>query len=501
MKPILLTILDGVGMRKDMHGNAFAKANTPCFDYLWSHYPHALLEASGSKVGLPDGQMGNSEVGHMNIGSGRIVYQPLQFINQQIEDGTFFQNETLLHLIEYAKQNGKKLHIMGLLSDGGIHSHMKQLMAFIDLCQRQKMDHVFYHVFTDGRDTLPRSAMSFLDQLNQKIRDTGIGKIATISGRYYAMDRDNRWDRILKAYEVIVLGKGEKFASYQDAIAYNYEHDISDEFIVPAMIDESGMVEEGDAIFCFNYRPDRLRELFSVLSNPAITSLDRTFLPNLQLVTMMPVSAEVLGKHAFDLPKVNQTLGEFLSEQKIPQLRIAETEKYAHVTYFFDGGRELELNHCNRILIPSPKVTTYDLSPNMSALEITETLLKEMDKDIYQVIVLNFANGDMLGHTGNIHAAISSLETMDQCLQKLYDKILAKSGTMIVTADHGNCELMLDSANHVITSHTTSLVPFIVTRDFVQLKDGKLGDIAPTIIELLGLQKPLEMTGTSLIQK
>ena len=501
MKPVLLCILDGVGMRKKKYGNAFLQANTPNFDSLWKKYPHSYLQASGSFVGLPDGQMGNSEVGHLNIGAGRVVYQPLQLITEKIKDKSFFENEKLLDVIARVRKNHSRLQIFGLLSDGGIHSHIDHLMAIIDLCQKEGMEDVYFHIFTDGRDTLTNVALTYLDQLQKKIEETGIGKIATISGRYYAMDRDNRYDRIEKAYDAIVKGEGETFSSYQEVISHNYENGITDEFIVPAVLDKKGCVKKGDGLLVFNYRPDRLRELFSALTNPKFNGFKRRRVSDLKLVTMMSVSDEVIYEPAFALEQMDNTLGEYVSNQGLKQLRIAETEKYAHVTYFFDGGEEKELKGCDRILIPSPKVTTYDLAPTMSANEITDTLLSKLDEDLYDLIILNFANGDMLGHTGNMEATIQGIETVDTCLGKLYQKIQEKNGILVVTADHGNCEIMLDKDHNKVTTHTTSLVPFIVTKKDISLKDGRLADIAPTVLALLSLNIPNEMTGNNLIQK
>lgn len=493
MKPILLCILDGVGLREEIHGNAFKQANTPNFDYLWNKYPHATLEASGEYVGLPKGQMGNSEVGHLNIGAGRVVYQPLQFITEKIKDKTFFENKELLSVINHVKKNNSRLHIFGLLSDGGIHSHIDHLLALIDLCQKENMKDVYFHIFTDGRDTLTNVALNYLNKLEKKIKETKIGSIATISGRYYAMDRDNRYDRIKLAYDAIVNGKGEEFGSYEEVIKHNYDNEITDEFIHPAVLDKSGVVKENDGLLVFNYRPDRLRELFSALTNPNFKGFDRPLVNNLKLVTMMGVSDEVICTHAFELEKLNNTFGEYISKLGLSQLRIAETEKYAHVTYFFDGGVEKNLPNCERILIPSPHVTTYDLAPDMSAKEITESLLKELDKDKYDYIILNFANGDMLGHTGNIEATIKSVETMDTCLGKIYNKILEKNGVMVIIADHGNCEIMLDENNNKVTSHTTSLVPLIVTKENAELKDGSLKDVAPLLLSLNNIEIPKEM--------
>ncbi len=501
MKPVVLCILDGVGMRKEEHGNAFKVAKTPNFNALWNRYPHSLLEASGRLVGLPVGQMGNSEVGHMNIGAGRIVYQPLELISKHIEEKTILHNEVLLEVMNHVKENHSSLHVFGLLSDGGIHSHISHLMGLLDMIKQNGITNLFIHIFTDGRDTLPNVATTYMESLEQKLKELGIGKIATISGRYYAMDRDNRWDRVKKAYDIIVNGVGEKYENAVEIIHANYKKDIFDEFIVPAIINEEGTVKENDGIIVFNYRPDRLRELFSALTNPKFEGFQRKFIPNLKLATMMPVSDEVIGKHAFELEALENTFGEYVSSLGLKQLRIAETEKYPHVTYFFDGGKEKELKGCTRILIPSPKVATYDLKPEMSALEITDRLMKELETDSYDVVILNYANGDMVGHTGDFEATVKAVETLDECLGKLEKKVQDVNGTLVVTADHGNCETMLDEQNRIVTSHSTALVPFIITKENITLENGKLGDIAPTVLELLKVPIPVEMSGKSLMKE
>ena len=489
MKPLLLCILDGVGINKNVKGNAYKLANTPNLDMLFKKYPNSKLEASGEKVGLPKGQMGNSEVGHSNIGAGRIVYQGIQLINEEIKNKKFYKNENILEMFDYVKKNNSKLHLMGLVSDGGVHSSMKHIQALIDMCYKNKID-FYLHIFTDGRDTLSNSSLSYIESLDLKN-----GTIASISGRYYSMDRDNRYDRIEKAYDVITGKSDSKYISVKEAIKSNYENNITDEFILPGLIDEDGIVNDNDGIIFFNFRPDRLRELGSALSNKDFKGFKRKKEVNIKLLTMMPVSEEVINKTIFELNKLPNTLGEYISKLGYSQLRIAETEKYAHVTYFFDGGKELELDKCERILIPSPKVATYDLKPEMSANEITDKLLENMN---YDVIILNFANGDMVGHTGNLDAAIKAVETLDECVYKLYKKIIELKGIMIITADHGNCEEMIDSNNNVLTSHTTNKVPFLITKD-CKLKNGKLGDIAPTILYLLNEKIPKEMTGEILI--
>ena len=492
MKPLLLCILDGVGINKNIKGNAYKLANTPHLDELFKKYPSSKLEASGEQVGLPKGQMGNSEVGHSNIGAGRIVYQSIQYINQEIKNKKFNKNEKILEMFDYVKKNNSKLHLMGLVSDGGVHSSLSHLQALINLCYKNKVD-FYLHVFTDGRDTLPNSSLSYIESLDLKN-----GVIASISGRYYAMDRDNRYDRVEKAYDVITGTSDSKYSSVKEAIKSSYENNITDEFILPGLIDEDGIVNDNDGIIFFNFRPDRLRELGSALSNKDFTGFKRKKQVNIKLLTMMPVSDEVINDTIYDLNEVVNPFGEYISKLGYKQLRIAETEKYAHVTYFFDGGKELDLKNCDRILIPSPNVATYDLKPEMSAYEITDTLLEKMGN--YDVIILNFANGDMVGHTGNLDAAIKAVETLDECVNKLYEKIISLNGIMIITADHGNCEEMIDENNNILTSHTTNKVPFLITGNY-KLKNGKLGDIAPTLVYLLNEKVPKEMTGEILIER
>ncbi len=500
MKPVVLTILDGVGLSENSLGNAFKNANKPNFEYLWNNYPHTTIEASGEVVGLPIGQMGNSEVGHLNIGAGRIVYQPLQLINNKIKNQEFFNNEQILEVMNHVKKNNSKLHIFGLLSDGGIHSHINHLLALIDMCKKENINNVYYHLFTDGRDTSPKSSKKYFEILDNKIKETKIGEIATISGRFYAMDRDNRWERIKLAYDAIVNKNGEHYLSYVEAIDHNYSLDITDEFIKPAVLSENGNIEDNDGLIVFNYRPDRLRELFYAITNPNFKEMEVKKFNNIKLVTMMKVSDDVITTNAFKLDELKNTLGDYVSSKGLKQLRIAETEKYAHVTYFFDGGLDKEIPDCTRILIPSPKVATYDLKPEMSAYEVTEKLLENLDK--VDLVILNFANGDMVGHTGNYEAAVKAVETLDVCLGKIIAKLKELNGAMIVTADHGNCEVMVDESGNPMTAHTTNLVPLIVFNTNVKsLRKGILADIAPTLLELLELTKPEEMTGESLIIK
>ena len=498
-KPVILTILDGYGLREEEHGNAVKLANNKVFNMLWERYPHTQLEASGQQVGLPKGQMGNSEVGHMNIGAGRIVYQPLELINKSIEDKDFFENEELLKVMNHTKKNNSKLHIMGLISDGGVHSHIDHLMAILDMCKEQKIEKVYLHLFTDGRDVLPKSAYTYISKVEEKLEQIGIGSIATIGGRYYGMDRDNNYDRLKVGYDAIVNGLGETSLSIKEYIEDSYSKEIIDEFFVPTVFDKNGRLEENDGLIVFNFRKDRLREILTAITNKNFNDMAVTKFNNVQTVTMMPVVESVIAEHAFDDPKLTNILGEYIEKQGKSQLRIAETEKYAHVTFFFDGGKEVDYKNEKKILIPSPKVATYDLKPEMSAYQVSDELLNELGN--YDLIILNFANGDMVGHTGVLEAAIKAVESVDVCLGKIYDKVKELDGVMIITADHGNCEEMLDEDNNVLTAHTTNPVPFIVTKENISLVPGKLGDIAPTILELMNIEKPVEMTGNSLIKK
>ncbi len=481
MKKVVLAILDGAGLRDEVKYNAFKQAKKPNFDNLWNKYSHSTLDASGIDVGLTKGQMGNSETGHLNIGAGRIVYQPLELINNKINTGIFFENEEFNNLIKYAKDNNKKLHLIGLISDGGIHSHIEHLKALLKLCKDNDIS-PYMHLITDGRDTLIDSGYEFV----KEIEDMNIGTISTIIGRYYSMDRDKNFDRTDKGYQLMVNGVGKKFDSIKDAFLYNYENEVYDEFIEPCLISNTGLIEEDDAIIWFNYRPDRAIQILTKL-------MDLTK----HIVTMMPVSDNISVPHAFEIEELNNTLGEYLSKNNISQLRIAETEKYAHVTYFLDGGKDTIYDKCDRILIPSPKVPTYDLKPEMSAYLITDKLLEVIDK--YDVVILNYANCDMVGHTGNMDATIKAVEAVDDNLGRLYKKCIELGYTLFVTADHGNCELMADDNGNIITSHTTNKVPFIVCDDSVKVKDGRLSDIAPTMLKYIGLDVPNDMTGNIII--
>lgn len=493
MKKVLLCVLDGVGLSKIKDGNALINANKPNIDYLMKEYPNKGINASGTFVGLPDGQMGNSEVGHLTIGAGRIIYQSLELINRAIKDESFYSNESFLNAIGHAKENNSKLHIMGLLSDGGVHSHINHIKALLKLCKKEDFSNVYFHIFTDGRDTFKESSISYIDDLNNEINEFGIGKICTISGRYYAMDRDKRWDRLKKCYDVIVNNTGNKCDDYKKYITDSYEKGITDEFIEPVIIDESGKIEDNDSIIWANFRPDRAIQILRSLVDPNFDGFDRKIFNNLYLTTMMYVSDDVKSDIAFKKEIIDNTLGIYLSKLGKKQLRIAETEKYAHVTYFFDGGRDLDLNLCDRVLIPSPKVATYDLKPEMSAREITSNLLEKMDNN-YDFIFLNFANGDMVGHTGNYDMTKKAIETIDEMIGKLYKKCIEDEYLFIITADHGNAEEMIDENGNVVTSHTTNLVPFIVTDKNLNIDNvNKLSDIAPFVLNYMNLNLPDEM--------
>ena len=503
MKKVLLTILDGVGIRSSSIGNAFKNANTKTIDRLMDEYPHIKLHASGEYVGLPQGQMGNSEVGHMAIGSGRTIYQSLEKINKSIEDKTFYQNKELLSAINHAKENNSKLHLIGLLSDGGIHSHINHLFALLELCKKENFSNVYIHAVTDGRDTAPDSGIIYIKQLKDKLEELNIGHISTICGRYYMMDRDNRFDRVKLAYNMLTNLEGDKYNYPEQAWKNNQARGITDEFILPSIINTNGKIEENDALIAFNFRPDRLRELFASLTNENFECFDRKIIKNLKLVTMMPVAKAVKCTNAYLNENLENTLGKVISNNNMSQLRIAETEKYVHVTFFFDGGKEIDLEKCKRILIPSPKVATYDLLPEMSAEKITDALIEEL-KNKYDLIVLNFANGDMVGHTGVYEKGVIAVETLDKCVEKIINNINLEEYTVIITADHGNCEQMINDDNTINTAHTTNLVPFIVLDKNIKLKEnyvGSLTDIAPTILKIMNIDLPKEMTGDILLDE
>jgi len=506
--PVMLIVLDGWGIGKDYAGNAVYLANTPNFDRLMNRFPNTQLKASGLAVGLPEGQMGNSEVGHLNIGAGRVVYQELTRITKSIEDGDFFNKEEFLNAIQNAKNNNSKLHLMGLVSDGGVHSHNTHLYALLELCARENFDKVYIHAFLDGRDVPPTIGKQHLSELQQKIEEIGVGKIATVSGRYYAMDRDRRWDRTKLAYDAMVLGKGKVDINPIEAVGKSYQEGINDEFVVPTVIIEDGRpiatIDNGDSIIFFNFRPDRARQITRAIVDEDFQGFEREKKVETHFVTMTEYDKTIRNVHiAFKTEIPTNTLGEYISNLGLSQLRIAETEKYAHVTFFFNGGREVPFKNEDRVLIPSPKVATYDLKPEMSAFEVKDEVLNRLNQDKYDLIVLNFANPDMVGHTGKIEAAIKAVETVDSCLGEIVDLLLKKGGKALITADHGNAEMMIDERdNSPITSHTTNKVPLIlVGEENVKLREGILADIAPTLLDMMELEKPKEMTGETLIIK
>ena len=507
IKPTMLIILDGWGLGKEYEGNAIYLADTPNFDRYLKKYPNTKLEASGMAVGLPEGQMGNSEVGHLNIGSGRIVYQELTKITKSIENEEFFNKKEFLQAIDNVKKNKSKLHIMGLLSDGGVHSHNTHLYALLELCKRQSLEDVYIHVFLDGRDVPPTIGKKHLQELEEKITEIGVGHIATVSGRYYAMDRDNRWERTKLAYEAMVLGKGKKDTSPIEAVQKSYDEGINDEFVIPTVITQNNKpvatIDSGDSVIFFNFRPDRARQITRAIVDDEFEGFQRGKIVDTFFVSMTEYDKTIKNVHvAFKPEKPENTLGEYISNLGFNQLRIAETEKYAHVTFFFNGGREEPYENEDRVLIPSPKVATYDLKPEMSAIEVKNEVLNRLNMNKYHLIILNFANPDMVGHTGVVEAAIKAVETVDYCLGEIVDLLLKKGGKALITADHGNVEMMIDEKDgSPITSHTTNKVPLIMVgeRENIELREGILADIAPTLLDMMGLKKPKEMTGNSLI--
>ena len=502
-KPVVLIVMDGVGLAEPGEGNAVRLAKTPNLDRLFEQYPHTTLKASGEAVGLPGGQMGNSEVGHLNIGAGRIVYQSLTRVHRAIADKSFYKNEAYLSAIEHAKKNEGTLHVMGLLSDGGVHSHISHFEAMLDLAKMHDVKRLVVHAFLDGRDVGPKSAIPFIERLQNHMKAIALGEIKSVHGRYYAMDRDRNWERIQKSYDVLVHGKGKTESDAVSGIEASYRDDVGDEFVVPFAIGEAKTIEDGDSVVFMNFRPDRAIQLSTVLTNPpraGITSAKR--FNDLCFVCTMHYSENVKGKIAFELQPLDNLFGDVVSENGLKQLRIAETEKYAHVTFFFDGGKDKTIPGSTRVLIDSPKVATYDMKPEMSAHEVTARVLEELEKNIHDVIILNYANGDMVGHTGVIEAAVKAVETVDACVGKVVAKTLERGGVALVSADHGNAENMLDETGNPVTAHTPNDVPMIVTDHDIRLRgNGILGDIAPTMLDYLGLEKPQEMSGVSLIIK
>ena len=505
-KPVMLMILDGWGIAKPSSTNAVTCARTPHLDYLFNRYPHGRLNASGEAVGLPNGQMGNSEVGHMNIGAGRIIYQELTKITKAIEDGSFFANQVLIDVMDKVKAKGSKLHLLGLVSDGGVHSHQQHLYALLKMAKERGLKEVYVHAFLDGRDTPPQSAAGFLQELEDQIKAIGIGKIATVSGRYYAMDRDKRWERVTKAYDIMSRGVGAEASGAVAGVEASYAKGINDEFVVPFKVTGvDGNVQAGDGMVCFNFRPDRAREITRAFVDADFKDIPRNAASfPVDYVCMTSYDATIKAAVVFPPKDITDTLGEVVAKAGLKQLRIAETEKYAHVTFFFNGGKETPNPGEDRVLIPSPKVATYDLQPEMSAYLVTDKLLGILDEDKYDLIILNFANTDMVGHTGIMEAAVKAMETIDECVGSVVDKMMKLGGTVCIIADHGNLEQMEDPISHTpYTAHTTNPVPILLVGagpDVDAAPEGKLADVAPTLLELLGLQQPAAMTGKSLLK-
>lgn len=501
----ILVIMDGWGLGKVKSSDAIQNANTPFVSSLYAKYPNTTLTTCGELVGLPDGQMGNSEVGHLNLGAGRIVYQELQRINVAVRDGSFFKNEVLLKAIRYSKENKKPLHLIGLVSDGGVHSHTNHLKALVTLCAQEGVNEVFVHAFTDGRDTDPKSGLGYVTDL-QKHLSTTTGKIASVSGRYYAMDRDKRWERVKLAYDALVNGIGEKATDALKAIEQSYTANVTDEFIKPTVIvgaDQKPLatIKDGDAVICFNFRTDRCREITEVLSQTDMPDFGMKKL-SLNYTTMTEYDKTFKNVSVvFENDNLNNTLGEILANNGKKQIRIAETEKYPHVSFFFSGGRETPFEGERRLLVPSPKVATYDLKPEMSAVELTDAIVPEIEKESADFICLNYANADMVGHTGVFTAAIKAVETVDKCVERVVTAALEHGYTIFLTADHGNADYLINEDGTPNTAHTMNLVPlFIIDKNFKgTIKPGKLGDIAPTILTMMGLPIPQEMTGDVLV--
>ncbi|WP_087681331.1 2,3-bisphosphoglycerate-independent phosphoglycerate mutase [uncultured Exiguobacterium sp.] len=511
-RPVALIILDGFGMRDEEFGNAVTAANKPNFDRYWGQYPHTLLNAKGEYVGLPEGQMGNSEVGHLNIGAGRVVYQSLSRINNAIKDRSFFSRQAMNDAAGHVKKYGSALHIFGLVSDGGIHSHINHLYAVLEFAKLHEIEKVYLHAFTDGRDCDPQSGAGFLRDAQAKMDELNVGQFASISGRYYAMDRDNRWERVKKVYDVITFGEGPTTKDPIGMVEDSYKQDVTDEFIEPTVVvQEDGTpvapIHDNDAIVFFNYRPDRAIQLSKVYKEKG--GFDGFEIPdnapkNLLLVSMTKYSDAIDTDIVFPPEDIKNTLGETLSKQGLKQLRIAETEKYPHVTFFFNGQREEPYEGEDRILIPSPKVATYDLKPEMSVYEVTDALVDAINSDKHDAIILNFANPDMVGHSGMLEPTKKAIEAVDECLGKVVDLILSKGGAAVITADHGNADKVLNADGSKMTAHTTEPVPCIVTVEDVELLEpltGALADLAPTVLDLLGADQPAEMTGKSIVLK
>ncbi len=502
-KPVALIIMDGFGYNPENYGNAIKAANKPNLDKYFKECANTIIGASGLDVGLPDGQMGNSEVGHTNIGAGRIVYQMLVKISKSIKDGDFFENKALVDAMNNCKEKNSALHLMGLLSPGGVHSHMEHLYGLLEMAKRNGIEKVYVHAFLDGRDVPPSSASEYMEEAVEEIKKIGVGSVATISGRFYAMDRDNAWDRVEKAYDAIVMGEGVQETEPVQAIKNSYANGVTDEFMLPTVVDKNGMVKENDSVIFFNFRPDRARQLTRTFVDPEFKGFERKkgYFP-VHFVCMAQYDASMPNVSvAFPPEQLKMTLGEYLSKLGKTQLRIAETQKYAHVTFFFNGGEEKQFEGEDRILIKSPDVETFDMKPEMSAFEVTDAVVDAINSDKYDVIILNYANCDMVGHTGVFDAAKTAVEAVDTCVGRMVDAILAKNGVALITADHGNADKMYEADGSPFTAHTTNPVPFIVVGKDCELREGGvLADIAPTILEIMGVPQPAEMTGKSLIK-
>lgn len=502
-KPLILVIMDGFGFGKHDTGNAIDAANTPNLDRLFQNNPLTQIGASGLNVGLPDGQMGNSEVGHTNIGAGRVVYQELTRITKAVQDGDFFENEALLHAVNNAKEKGTALHIMGLLSDGGVHSHNSHLYAILELAKKHGLEKVYVHALLDGRDVPPSSGKDFVADCVKEMEKIGVGKIATVMGRYYAMDRDNRWERVEKAYAAMAYGEGVPCGGPVQAVEDSYAQGVTDEFIVPAVCEENAQISENDSVVFFNFRPDRAREITRCFVDPDFNGFVRKkgFFP-LTYVCMTQYDATMPNVEvAFKPQSLKNTFGEYLSDKGLTQLRIAETEKYAHVTFFFNGGVEKQYPGEDRVLVNSPKVATYDMQPEMSAVEVTDKCVACIESGKYDAIILNFANCDMVGHTGVFEAAVKAVETVDTCVGRVTDAIAKMGGVSLITADHGNADKMVAEDGGAFTAHTTNPVPFCVVGYPCKLREGgRLADIAPTMLKIMGLPQPAEMDGKSIIE-
>ncbi|MFO7819735.1 MAG: 2,3-bisphosphoglycerate-independent phosphoglycerate mutase [Halanaerobacter sp.] len=508
-KPLALIVLDGFGCNPREEMNGVKAADLPNFDKLWAEYPHTKVRASGEAVGLPEGQMGNSEVGHMNLGSGRIVYQDFTKINLAVENNELDERDAIAEAVENVKENDSALHLLGLVSDGGVHSHIKHLFGFLEMAERKGVDDVYVHAILDGRDTPPQSADKYIAQLEEKMDELGVGEIATIGGRYYYMDRDNNWERTERAYNAMALGEGNRSESALKAVKNSYDEDVTDEFVEPTVVTEDGSpvanVADDDAVIFFNFRADRARQLTRALNDIDFNGFDREVDPKLEVVCMTEYDETIDAPVAFPPVELDNILSKVLSDNDKKQLRIAETEKYAHVTFFFNGGKEKAYEGEDRKIIPSPDVATYDLKPEMSAYEVKDEVVDRVNNNDYDLVVLNYANPDMVGHTGDMDAVVEALEAVDECLGETIEAIQAQGGAAFITADHGNSEQMKDyETDEPFTAHTSNLVPLIYVndedKDAELIEDGKLADFAPTILDLLEIEVPEEMTGSNLIK-